>query len=263
MEMEGWHGSCNGLDIMNKFTRRFENSAKLVSIAVLALIAFSVYGWYCFNTVDKVKIGGPHYRSIALGNELVADVLPPGEFLVETYLTAFEMMDAEDRELGELIVKFLKLKLVFLERNAYWNAVLADDSLKQALMGKATLSGNGMIETMENAFIPALQAKDLPRARELLRETMRRQFREHKEGVDAVVRIAAVRNLENEKIVADMVGERTLGLVIMGLSMVMLLAVACIWLVYQCEAELKSRLFGMLTGAVPLSRDLREKMMWN
>jgi methyl-accepting chemotaxis protein len=248
---------------MSKFTRRFENSAKLVSIAVLALIAFSVYGLYCFKTVDKVKIGGPHYRSIALGNELVADVLPPGEFLVETYLTAFEMMDAEEGELPELIVRFRKLKLVFLERNAYWNAVLADDSLKRAMMGKATLSGNEMIETLENSFIPALQARDFIRARELLHKTMRRQYREHKEGVDAVIRIAVARNLENEKLVAGMVRERTLGLVIMGLSMVMLLAAACIWTVYQCEAELKSRLFGMLTGAVPLSRDLREKMMWN
>ena len=242
---------------------RFDTSAKLASIAVLALVAFSVYGFYCFHTVSQVKINGPHYRGIAMGNELVADVLPPGEYLVETYLAAFEMVDADEAELAELIQKAGRLKSVFLERSAHWNAALTDDSVKQALMGKAVLSGNEMLETLENRYIPALQSRDRVRAQALLHGTMRRQFREHRAGVDEVVRLALVRNRRNEADVARMVQERTLGQVIMGGFMVMVMAAGCFRLVRGCERELKRKVYGMLIGAVPLSRDLREKMMWN
>ena len=248
---------------MSVFSGRSDNSVKFASIAVLALVAITVYGLYCFDTVRQVKINGPHYRGIALGHELVADVLPPGEYLVETYLVAFEMMDAEEDKLAELILKAGRLKATFLERSAYWSRALPDDSLKLVLMGKAVLPGSVLLETMENGYIPALRAGDKARAQALLHGAMRRQFREHREGVDAVVRLALVRNRRNENEVARMVHERTLGQVIMGFSLVVLLAAGCFRLLRKCEAGLKRKVYGMLTGAVPLSRDLREKMMWN
>lgn len=248
---------------MNKLSPKFDTSAKLASIAVLALAAFTVYGFYCFHTVSQVKINGPHYRGIAMGHELVADVLPPGGYLVESYLAAFEMLDADEAELAELIRKADRLKAVFRERSAHWNAVLAEDSVKQALMGKAVLSGNGMLETMETGYVPALQAGDRVRAQAYLQGNMRRQFREHRAGVDEVVRLALVRNRRNEADVARMVQERTLGQVIMGGFMVMVLAAGCYRLVRGCERDLKRKVYGMLIGAVPMSRDLREKMMWN
>lgn len=248
---------------MNKLSSIFDTRTKLASIAVLSLIAFSVYGLYCFNTVSQVKINGPHYRSIAMGNELVADVLPPGEYLVETYLTAYEMMDADEGELTDLIRRADRLKSQFLERSAHWNLVLAEDSIKHALMGMAVVSGNEMLGTLENGYIPALQAGDRVRAQALLHGTMQRQFREHREGVDAVVRMARIRNLQNENDVARMVHERTLGQVVMGLLLVITLAAACFHLVRKCEKELKHKVYGMLTGEEPLSRDIREKMMWN
>ena len=248
---------------MRVISGRSDSSVKFASIAVSALAAVTVYGLYCFDTVSQVKINGPHYRSIALGHELVADVLPPGVYLVETYLIAFEMMDAEGEKLDELILKSDRLKAHFLERSAYWNGTLPDDSLNQLLMGKAVYPGNDLLETMEKGFIPALRVGEKARARALLHGTMRRQFRGHREGVDAVVRLALARNTRNENEAARMVHERTLGQIIMGFSLIMLLAAGCFRLVRKCEARLKRKVYGMLTGAVPLSRDLREKMMWN
>lgn len=248
--------------VMNRFAYKLDNSAKLAAIAGLATIAFAVYGFYCFNTVSQVKINGPQYHRIAMGHELVADVLPPSEYLVETYLVAFEMMDADGADLLELILKSRRLKQSFLERNAYWNSVLTDDSLKRAL-GDAVHSGNEMIETLESSFIPAIQSRNFALSHELLDKTMRRQFREHRERVDAVVRMASASNRRNETSVARMVRDRTLGQVIIGFSLVILLAAGCFGIVCKFEANLKKRVLGMLTGVVPLSRDIRDKIMWN
>jgi methyl-accepting chemotaxis protein len=250
---------------MTKLTPGFETSVKMAAIVGLSLISFAVYGLYCFATVSEVKINGPQYRSIALGNELVADVLPPREFLVETYLTAFEMLDADEDgdELNRLIVKAGRLKRQFLERNRYWDGALAEDTLKRALMGQSVRAGKEFLETLEDGFVPALQAGDRVRAQALLQGPLRKRFREHREGVDAVVRLAQARNRANEAYAARLVHERTVGQVGIGLALVALLAAACFRLVRKCEANLKRLVFGMLTGAVPMSRDIRDKVMWN
>jgi hypothetical protein len=248
---------------MNFNSQWSDKGFKFTSIAVLALGAISVYGIYCFNTVSQVKINGPHYRSIALGQELVADVLPPGGYLVETHLVAFEMMDADGERLVELTHKAARLKAQFLERSAYWNNALSDELLKRILIGEAVPSGKAFLETMEDGYIPALLGGDKTRARALLHGTMRQQFRMHREGVEAVVRLAMVRNRQNENDVARTVYERTLGQVIMGFSLVVFLAVGIFRMVLKCEAQLKRKLYGMLTGETPLSPDLQEKVMWN
>jgi hypothetical protein len=42
-------------------------------------------GAYALN---ELKVGGPLYDRIKLGNDLVADILPPPEYIIEAYLEA-------------------------------------------------------------------------------------------------------------------------------------------------------------------------------
>ena len=50
----------------------------LVTATGLAAVVFT--GVYA---VSDVKIGGPLYNQIKLGNDLVADILPPPEYVIE------------------------------------------------------------------------------------------------------------------------------------------------------------------------------------
>ena len=38
--------------------------------------------------LKELKVGGPLYASIKLGNDLVADILPPPAYVIEAYLEA-------------------------------------------------------------------------------------------------------------------------------------------------------------------------------
>ena len=55
----------------------------LVTAAGLAAVVFT--GIYALS---EVKVGGPLYDKIKLGNDLVADILPPPEYVIESYLEA-------------------------------------------------------------------------------------------------------------------------------------------------------------------------------
>ena len=43
---------------------------------------------------ERVRINGPLYKAIDGGQAVVADILPPPLFIVESHLTVFELIDA-------------------------------------------------------------------------------------------------------------------------------------------------------------------------
>src|SRR5260221_9544228 len=120
---------------MSPFFRNSRTAVKLGALASAFLLSFSLYGLYCINTVTEVKINGPYYQRIVQGKDVVADVLPPPEYLVEAYLTAFQMLHAHDQaELDGLIVQAAKLESEYQARHAFWEANLQEDALKQGLI---------------------------------------------------------------------------------------------------------------------------------
>ena len=57
--------------------------------------------------LERLRINGPLYQRIAQGKDVVADVLPPPEYVIESYLTLLEMVTVSDAsERQELIDKF-------------------------------------------------------------------------------------------------------------------------------------------------------------
>lgn len=248
---------------MSEFTRLPEVRSKLAAITGLSVIAFAIYGFYCFDTVNQVKINGPLYQGIAQGNRLVADILPPQEFLVETYLTAFEMLEADGKELDVRIRKARALTAQFQARSAHWDSALTDSSQKSILADLVVRNGNAMIGTLEREFIPALRLGDRAKAQALLHGTIRTQYHDHRAGVDSLARVVLDGNRRNEAGVALIVKERALGQVLIGGMMVLFLAAACFRLVCKCESRMKKVVAGILTGVIPVSREIRDKMIWN
>jgi methyl-accepting chemotaxis protein len=249
--------------IMCAFFKTSENNLKIAIVTGMSLVSFTVYGLYCFSTVKQVQINGPQYQRIAETNALLADVMPPRGFLLEAYLNASEMLDAKGEMLSELGTKAASLKKEYLDGNEGWNGALADDTLKSLLNGKATLSGLEMLRILDDEFIPALEKGDRAKAEALLRGPIARQFQEHREGVDALTRMALLRKRQNEARAAQLTYDRTLGQIVLGLFLVFLQAVVSLVLIRKYEAKLRKVVIGMVIGSVPVSRDIREKIMWN
>ncbi len=59
---------------------------RLPLVPALALVALIVVAVVALTTVNEVKVGGDLQQDIARQNELLADILPPPAYLVETHL---------------------------------------------------------------------------------------------------------------------------------------------------------------------------------
>ena len=85
------------------------------------------FGFYSFSTLNNLKVNGPVYNKIVQGKDLVADILPPPVYLIESYLTVREMTDENDTAILNQEAKYLinKLKKEYFERHEYWTKEFA------------------------------------------------------------------------------------------------------------------------------------------
>jgi len=64
--------------------RNLKLSERLALLIALFSLGFIFYGAWSFKTLNERKVSGPVYQHIVQGKDLVADVLPPPEYILES-----------------------------------------------------------------------------------------------------------------------------------------------------------------------------------
>src|SRR5215207_10194348 len=80
--------------------------------------------------LNHLKVGGPLYDKIKLGNDLIADVLPPPAYVIESFLEAtLAMVDV--KTLAERRSRIAELKKSYDARRVFWTGSDLDAPLKK------------------------------------------------------------------------------------------------------------------------------------
>ncbi len=137
----------------------------------------------------KIAINGQHYQEIVDHKDLVADVLPPPEYLIESWLTVLEMLTVEKQPLQPLINKGQQLKKEFEERHAYWQKELTNSPLREEVVGPLYDTGMHFFEIRDRLFVPAIQSGDKRRIADAVAQ-MKTAYEAHRASVDKVVKAA-------------------------------------------------------------------------
>jgi methyl-accepting chemotaxis protein len=187
------------------------------------LIGFAVAGAVVYQGLGKVQVNGPIYQRVVQGKDLVADILPPPEYLIESYLVVLEMTRAQPAELPALIDKSKQLRDDFETRHRVWVAELPEGKLRTLMVEDAYKPGIAFLNLRDQEFIPALQAGNqgavealLPRLGEL--------YAQHRKVVDEVVVLANERNADDEKNAAAIIADNYLLLASLGGGIALLVA---------------------------------------
>jgi methyl-accepting chemotaxis protein len=164
---------------------------KLYLLAAVATAGLCTFGLLALNTLGVVKVSGPYYQSIVLGKDLVADILPPPEYLIEPYLVAFQMRDESDpQEMGKLIEKLQSLKGDYDTRHAYWQQNLPAGELKTCFLVNSYDPAVQFFKVVEDEFVPAARQGDRKRLAELLDGKLKASYRAHRVAIDQTVVLA-------------------------------------------------------------------------
>ena len=75
-------------------SRSLSIRTRLTLLAGTSVAGLAIFGALAWRAIETVKVGGPHYRAIVQSKDLIADVLPPPAYIIEAYLTAYEIVEA-------------------------------------------------------------------------------------------------------------------------------------------------------------------------
>ncbi len=127
-----------------------------------------------------MKVNGPIYGQVVNGKDLVADILPPPEYIIESYLTAYEMAEQTDKDaIAQLDQKMKALKADYATRHEVWINTLADGPMKETLVDRSYQPAIAFYKTYENKFLPAVMAGDTAKAKEFLADPLTRHYHAH------------------------------------------------------------------------------------
>lgn len=181
--------------LMDRLSIRFK-LALIAGPLLLGLVVIVVTG---YATISEVRVNGPLYLGIIETKDLVADVLPPPQYLLESYLVTLQMLQETDQgALQQLVARGKQLRKEYEERHAYWVRTLAAGPMKTALVERSYRSGVAFLDARDQEFVPAMLAGDVTKARALAAGKMNQHYRAHREAIDEVVAAAMPWQLQQE-----------------------------------------------------------------
>jgi methyl-accepting chemotaxis protein len=184
--------------------------ARLAVLTLGALLSSVALLIFLFWTLSYVQVNGPLYARLTSGSELIADVLPPPAYIIESYLLAHQMAGETDpARLNALIARGQKLEKDYHDRHAHWSQTLPEGGLRDAMLQSAYEPALAFFKLRNEQFVPLLLQGERQKARQILERELASLYEAHRGAVDKVVELATVRNRELERAAANTISRRT------------------------------------------------------
>lgn len=176
----------------------------------------------------NAKIGGPLYLNIIADKDLIADILPPPVYVIESYLVATRLMVAPD-QIEDATARLEKLKSEYEDRHAVWAASthISEES-KNLIVGEVHEAAEEFYNDLNQHFLPAIRAGNTADASEAYAH-LTKAYEVQREAIDRVVAIELSAAEENESEAAQ-VDRLALLWSLAGAGIMLLLAGTTVWI---------------------------------
>lgn len=214
--------------------------SKLLVLVSLFVVGFLAFGVLAYATLVRIKVNGPYYQRIVQGKDLIADVLPPPEYIIEAYLLVLQMSTETGlTKLASLAERGVALRKDFEARHSFWAHDLPRGPLYDTLVDKAYRPAVEFFELRDNAFLPAIFRGDQAQAHTIMRERMAPKYEEHRAAIDQVVTMATQRNADDEQATAAIIVRSTWMLLALGVGIVLLASLSGVGLARSITGPLR------------------------
>lgn len=141
------------------------------------------------HAFNKLRVNGELYKQIIYGKDLVADILPPPLYLVESYMLALEAVQRPATAKTNLDRIATVLKPAYEDRRKYWQESALSLDLKQKLLNDVLIKGDDFWKTMNGELSPAVLSGDGTATANAF-EKLADQFHTHEISVNELVEMA-------------------------------------------------------------------------
>ncbi|CCG08830.1 methyl-accepting chemotaxis protein [Pararhodospirillum photometricum] len=164
--------------------------AGVLFLSVIAVVGLEMVG------LGELKVRGPLYERIVLGKDLLADILPPPAYVIETYLEATLALQDPSSVEGHAQA-IARLKTDFEARHAFWEGAALEQGVKDGITRDAYAPAAALFTEVERSFLPALRRGDR-QAAEAAYQRVSALYGQHRQEVDRLVVTANAWNSATE-----------------------------------------------------------------
>jgi methyl-accepting chemotaxis protein len=192
---------------------------KLVVLAVAFALGLTAFGGFAFCTLNRVRVNGPIYQNIVQNKDLIADILPPPEYIIESYLVVLQMVDEKDPDtIRSLVQCSATLRKDYDARHEYWEAELAPSNMKDTLLSDSYEPAVKFFDLRDKELIPAVMQGDREKAYNLANGQLKNLYLQHRAAIDKVVTAATQRAQENENDARALISTNIWAMVLTGVG---------------------------------------------
>ncbi|XQW87713.1 methyl-accepting chemotaxis protein [Aeromonas veronii] len=146
-------------------------------MVIITLISISFFGLYSVRSAAN---------QMGQGKDVVADILPPPLYLIESQLQVYTLLHAKPEEREALLQTLARLQQEFESRNRFWQESSLNEPLRELLLGEQKVQGELFWQLLNDKFVPAIKAGDLAQAGAIAAR-LHTLYNAHRLGVDATV----------------------------------------------------------------------------
>ena len=204
---------------MSHLYRSLPLKGKVSLIIITFVVGLLIFASLSVSTLKTVSVNGPMYNRIILHKDLVADILPPPEYIIESYLVSFQCMDETNMEnLQKLADRCKQLKAEYDERHEFWLTAELDPKLKQTLTVDSYKPAVEFFKQLNERYLPALIAGEQDKALGILRNDLRNAYTAHRAAIDQTVVLANEASDGEQQNASDTILSSNRMLIIVGLT---------------------------------------------
>jgi methyl-accepting chemotaxis protein len=192
----------------------------LVSTVVFGYIGFALFS---FHTLQTLRIEGDLYNEIIMNKNLIADVLPPPEYIIESYVKVLEM--ADETETGEVrasVTYLNRLKEEYDTRHLFWenNPMLKPGAIRTAMLEGSFKPAVRFYAIVFEEFLPAIERGAGEEEKTRILKDLKARYNEHRRFVDQVADAATLQYEETEALARKTVLSRIMVLIIIAAAVI-------------------------------------------
>ncbi len=162
-------------------------SLRVFAGSLFALLILCLTGWYAAKGINDSGVDGARFQKIVASKDLLADVLPPPAFIIESYLVALEMRHQGAQQLDKHSQRLQKLKQDYEERQAYWKKIDLPGNVQEQLQKQSEPPAQAFFTLAQGAYLTALKSGDLSTADQHLRQ-LTNLYENHRQQIDTLVK---------------------------------------------------------------------------
>ncbi|MFO1041493.1 MAG: methyl-accepting chemotaxis protein [Planctomycetaceae bacterium] len=185
---------------------------KLFAMVVGISVGIAAVGALNYQSLQTVKVNGPHYQNLVMGKDLIADTLPPPIYITESFGAAHQILDDvqnESHNLQALLTRYRTTESEYNTRFDFWRKSNLNDAMKDVLLKETAEPANEFFKVMKTKFIPAAEKGDVETLQKLIRGELNALYTQQADAIAKLVKLTNEYNANVESIAATTVWRST------------------------------------------------------